>query len=427
MFGMIRRLRITSFVDFYLLFMAFMIPWQTYTFVRRAITAFHVINVFFLIVFLLKYFKKLHWFYALPAILYLFGSFLGMFNSEFLSLNIYTIGLDIYLYVWFAVMCVLLNSSRRVECLMVAWAITLILVLGTEGLGLIGGEKRLEFSFRNPNRAASYFGLSLFFLLHPVIPWIFKSLIGAALLMAISSTGSVAGLLMIPIGVVVFAWAWSYVRAGRALRPLQHLAWGIIVVFCIYANFYWIETGTDSTGSIVSTLSPRGGPRMEEGTSDRMEIWSTGIETFREHPFGIGPASFQWQVGVGVDEDTKGMHSDFVASLVERGIVGFLGFMLLLGAVARTVMKMLRLSARDGDRARGFWAACLAGALAAYVSYGTTHEMLHHETFWLLLALIVSYVGVLQRDQFASVVRVLPQNTVPLHPSSPYRRRLRVG
>jgi O-antigen ligase len=427
MVAMIRRLRITSFVDFYLLFMAFMIPWQTYTYFHRAITAFHVINVFFLVILLSKYVKLLHWHYIVPAIIYLMGSILGMFSSDFLGINTFNIGLDIYLYVWFMLMCVLLKVPRRVEYLVIAWALTVVLVLGTEGLGILGGDKRLEYSFRNPNRAASYFGLSLFFLMHPVVPRVFKVVFGAAIVLAISTTGSVAGLLMIPIGGVAFAWAWSYVRAGRALRPLANVAWGIIALICIYGNFFWVSPDADSTSVIVSRLSPKGGPRMEEGTSDRMEIWTAGLETFREHPLGIGPASFQWQVGVGEEEDTKGLHSDFVAALVERGVLGLLGFLLLLGAVARTIMKLLRLAAQSGDRAGGFWAAALVGAFAAYVSYGVTHEMLHHETFWLLLALIVSYVSILQHERFVAAVRVIPQKAGALPLSGPHPRRLRVG
>jgi MFS family permease len=425
MLKMIRRLKIASLVDLYLLLIAFMIPWQAHNFIRRAITPFHLVNVFFLILFLYMFVsqgKPLRLPYKMAAVLYLMGSILGMFSSKMLSVNVYALALDTYLYLWFALMCVLLRSSRRVEYLMTAWAIAVVFVLSTEGLGLLGGEKRLEFSLRNPNRAASYFGLSLFFLLHPVLPRILKILMVVAVLMAISATGSVAGLLMLPIGGVVFAWAWSYVRAGRPLRPLHHLAWGIAMVVAlmgVYANIHWLEMG--STSTVVGRFSPRGGPRVEEGTTDRMEIWKVGMQTFRQHPFGIGPDSFRLQVDVGVEEDTKGMHSDFVAALVERGVLGFLGLLVLLAAVARTVMKMLRLSAQNGDRAQGFWAAALASAFAAYVSYGVTHEMLHHETFWLLLALILSHLSIVRRERYAAVVRVVPQKTGWYHVSDSQR------
>jgi hypothetical protein len=35
--------------------------------------------------------------------------------------------------------------------------------------------------------------------------------------------------------------------------------------------------------------------------------------------------------------------------------------------------------------------------------------MLHHETFWLLLALIVSHLNVLKREQHAALVRMVQQ------------------
>jgi hypothetical protein len=410
----IRRLRITSFVELYLLVMALVIPWQDYKTIRGAgaLTPFHLINVLFFSLFLVQFLlrgQKLRWPFAIPAFIYLLGSIIGMFNSLVLGWNLFTIAQDLYLYIWFVMMCVLLSSARRVEYLMTAWAISVLLILSSDLVAGLAGEGRFSFTFRNPNRAASYFALSAFFLLHPVVPRSLKVVVGAGALWAVSSTGSLGGLGMVAIGGVVFAWAWSFVRTPRALNPLQHLGFGIVAVGCLYlyAGNHWAEMNPTTT--ILAKVTPTGAPRMEEGTRDRELLWAAGFESFREHPLGIGPLSFKHQVGF--EGEAKTLHSDFVASLVERGIVGFLGFLLFLCAVALMLIRMLRLCALRGDRERGFWAASLAGGYVAYVSYGITHEMLHHETFWLLLALIVSHMSLLERQPVAAFARVATRKT----------------
>ena len=223
-FGWLKGLRIRSAIDLYLVFVAAALPWQSHSVIRKAITPFHVINAFLLCVILLSMAAKgqrPRWYLLVPVYVYWLGSVLGMFSSEVYSINLYTLAQDVYLYLWFVTMCVLLDSDRRVDLMIIAWTLTLVLVLGTEGfIAQGGGADRGEFSFRNPNRAAAYLTLSFFLLLRPAIPLLVKGVLCALLVIAVGATGSAAGTIGIGFGALVFVWSLFYAKGTGAIRPL---------------------------------------------------------------------------------------------------------------------------------------------------------------------------------------------------------------
>ena len=136
------------------------------------------------------------------------------------------------------------------------------------------------------------------------------------------------------------------------------------------------------------------------------------MDSFKEHPMGIGPASFAGQVDTGLGEDGMiELHSDFVATLVERGVIGFAGYMLILLWIAREVFRLLNLASISTANRDRLWAAALAGAVASYLFYSITHEAMHHDSFWLLLALVFSQVRNLEAKYAGSRGLELPHPT----------------
>ena len=140
---------------------------------------------------------------------------------------------------------------------------------------------------------------------------------------------------------------------------------------------------------------------------------------------GIGPASFAGQVNTGLGSDGMiELHSDFVATLVERGVIGFVGYLLILLSVVIQVFRNLNLASLTTDRRDGVWAAALAGACTVYLFYSATHEAMHHDTFWLLLALIFSQTGILNKkiDALSSAREAVSYDT-SMRPSLVVHRR----
>jgi O-antigen ligase len=288
----------------------------------------------------------------------------------------------------------LLDSEERVDRLVIAWVLVLILVLSTEGfLASVQGTQRGEFSFRNPNRAAAYLTLSFYLLLHPVVPLPLKAILGLLVFSGVRATGSAAGSIGLTLGVFVFGWSLCYMRSARNARPLLLLGVVALALVVLVMN----PMKSSDLPTVLGSMAPTAADRIERSSDTREEIWAKGMESFREHPLGIGPASFHKQIDAGISDDGLiELHSDPVATLVERGVVGFLGYILLIVFVVREVFRMMHRSSEWRDV---IWAAALAGACTVYFFYSITHEALHHETFWLMIALVFSQVRILQRKQ----------------------------
>lgn len=69
------------------------------------------------------------------------------------------------------------------------------------------------------------------------------------------------------------------------------------------------------------------GTELTEGTmTHRTQLWSAGMEVFREHPFvGVGSGAYGSAIQSIVDVDLIG-HNTFISVLVELGVVGALLF-----------------------------------------------------------------------------------------------------
>jgi O-antigen ligase len=84
-------------------------------------------------------------------------------------------------------------------------------------------------------------------------------------------------------------------------------------------------------------------------------------------------------------------HDDWVAALIERGLLGVLGLLLL-------VAELVTRASRSWDPARLLVglrvalpsSAYLVGGLGCVLVFSTTHEVLHDRTAWTLFALVAA-------------------------------------
>jgi hypothetical protein len=86
----------------------------------------------------------------------------------------------------------------------------------------------------------------------------------------------------------------------------------------------------------------------------------------------------------------KEAHDDYVAALIERGVLGFLGIILLVVILARRT-----LFSATGNLTEGFAKVvirpnALAGAVAGTLVAGTVYELLHVRHVWTLFGLVTA-------------------------------------
>ncbi|HEV8352610.1 MAG TPA: O-antigen ligase family protein [bacterium] len=400
--SLLGRLRVTQSKHLYFLLTALLLPMYFLPSIRKGVSFFHVVNVAILGGYLLTFIlagKRPRWYFLLPIWVYMVGSLTGMFNSQALGINLYTLAQDVYLYVWFVALCVIMTSQDDVNYLAAAWCVAAVLVMmiGFFGAGVTESVFREEFTFRNPNRASAYFMTTMAMMFAPVFNdrrW----LRGAMIVLsgfAVWSTGSIGTFASFAVGAAVLMSVTMYLRTG-GFWVARQAAVLLLAGLAVYASV----TYADIESTLASRI-PASFGRAARSYATRQEIWAAGLDEFRQHPFGIGPASFFQQVELGRGLGTTGsleLHSDYVATLVERGVVGLSGLLLLIVMVGRELIRLVRTVRGAGRRDLQLWSGALCGAMVGYFTYSLTHEALHHDTLWLLLAIVMVQLQILRRD-----------------------------
>jgi O-antigen ligase len=131
--------------------------------------------------------------------------------------------------------------------------------------------------------------------------------------------------------------------------------------------------------------------RSERSANARESLFQMQFNLYRRsNLIGIGPASTKEKLGASNFAAVKEAHSDYLASLVERGPLGIVGLIVLFGAVgARTMGLASPGTTREyTDAVPNVGAVC--GAFVAFAITGITHEVLHYRHLWTLLAVLAA-------------------------------------
>jgi O-antigen ligase len=107
---------------------------------------------------------------------------------------------------------------------------------------------------------------------------------------------------------------------------------------------------------------------------------------------GRGPVSTEYTLTKQQAAYPKEAHNDWIAAMLERGVLGFTGLLLLVLEIlllALAIWNPKRLL--PGYRAALPAPAYLVGALVLAAMYSLTHEVLHERTLWTLLGLLAAF------------------------------------
>jgi O-antigen ligase len=260
-----------------------------------------------------------------------------------------------------------------------------------------GGGYRVAGASKNPNLAASYMMTSFFVLLASPWPRRRAARLGTAvfLLLAVYVTGSNGALLGLIAGVAVLAVA-ACLRGSRT--PSQHLqvvgAAMVVGVAMLTAGLLLVgipQVGVSDVKAIAAR--ERGGVlegnlgRLNRSVSSRLTIWSNAWNgTGSRVLIGVGPDAAP-KIPFAERTIRRGLHNDYLAFLIERGLLGLLGLLAFCAIVLRWSGRLLAAGSQEDGRGR--WrAAGLAGAVVANLVLATNHESFHFRHVWLLFGLV---------------------------------------
>ena len=345
--------------------------------------------------------RKVRFPLAVPIGLFVLGGATGSLTGPVPGTGAIALAQDAMLIVWFWSLVNLVDSSDRLGLIVrtwayssVAWAAILVSAVAA-GFGEIAGQSaregaRAALTFGNPNFAGNYFCISI------MIVWAtgrprrrpFRLGAYALLLVALALTGSNGGILALLVGTTVATILGAYRRGG--LPPAVAVcAFALLAGAFLATHLSLDNVQARARGSSYAFIRDGIG-RSSKTAADREVLLHQGLDLYTTSgAFGRGPASTKARFEAEGAHRVAEAHTDYLASLNERGAFGFAGVVLLVGGIALRSVYVAR-SVRSGRLSHAVLNPnALAGAAAALMTAMLSTELLHVRHVWMLLAVLV--------------------------------------
>jgi hypothetical protein len=220
--------------------------------------------------------------------------------------------------------------------------------------------------FLHPNYAGHYMALATMVLFVTAKRWYLKGLAVVALLVALQQTSSFGAIAMVVAMLGVYAVRVLSRNTAILAAALAALAIGGLFLATPQAqDLVSTENGDWTFSESIS------GDRFERSGDTRLILWSQALEAWAQEPLGIGPDGVRSRAVAVWRGHVLEIHSDSLGYVVERGVIGLVGFIGLWVVLFRLAPK--------GGLGRVL--------IAAMVVAGFFRETMHYRHMWLLLAL----------------------------------------
>jgi O-antigen ligase len=307
---------------------------------------------------------------------------------------------DLFLLCWCLALVNLARSAATLRVILAAWiygaavAAALLVVGVVFGITALSGISadngvRAQGRFGDPNMAANYFALSIFVLWSSANPrrtWLRACLL-ALFMAAMVFTGSNGAFLNLGIGI-------TFVLVVEIRRRFGLMA--VVIAACLALVIGAGTTQLVNVADIQRSARDSGIPilhdwigRSDSSASQRGVILQEAWTLFQQSgPLGAGPNSTKSLLQDSLAPYPHQAHDDYVAAVVERGVLGGIALIVLICTIA------FRASQALGGRLRPDFAAVvprrepLIGALLGLAAAAAYYEVLHFRHLWALLAVI---------------------------------------
>jgi O-antigen ligase len=317
------------------------------------------------------------------------------------GLALSALAIDLLLFAWCTVIVNLLGSPRAMRYALVAWswagifwaAVVVVGWLGhitaLEGLQPAEGN-RVLFTFGDPNYAATYWVATIFVVYASRTPkarWMrFSGYVLVALALALSESNG--GVLALAVGILFLLSVRAYRKRGLvgSLAVVLVAALAVSALLTVFPLSRIRQEALNSGQPLLVNSIGRSG----QSTSERGELVVELFQLYQQSDgvLGLGPASTKPLLTTGLYPYPNEAHNDVLATLTERGVVGLLGLLLLVGTVVMWAAPLVRRPLSAGfaaavPRPAGLVAALLALGLISYYE-----QVLHFRFLWALFGIV---------------------------------------
>jgi O-Antigen ligase len=339
--------------------------------------------------------------YFIPVSLIIAAGAASGLVSSLPGLALSTLATDLLLFAWCTVIVNVLSSPRAMRHAMAAWSWAGIFWAAVVGIAWLGHVTALEglqaaegnrvmFTFGDPNYAATYWLITIFVVYTsrtPTARWMRIAGYGM-LAWALILSESNGGVLALFVGVLFLL----SVRAYRKRGLVGSLAVFLVVVLAVGAilTLFPINKIRQDALNSGQPLLVNSIGRSGQSTSERSELVGELVQLYQQSDgvLGLGPASTKPILTSQNAPYPNMAHDDFLGALTERGVVGLLGLLLLVGTVAMWAAPLVRRPLSAGFAAAVPRPAGLVAGLLALCVIAFYEEVMHFRFLWALLAIV---------------------------------------
>jgi hypothetical protein len=321
---------------------------------------------------------------------------------------------DLLLLAWAAALALGRHNPASVGAVTVAWSRTAVVysavmsvayLVGINALTGVSAKDgvRASYTFGDPNLAGNYLVISLFVMAacrHPRSPGVrrFGYLV---VLLAIGFTGSNGAMLTLLVGLVLAFTVTRYRRqgplAGLATLAVTALLAGLTIAF-VMPRVDLGQIREQAAGSVPLLRDSFG--RSGNSSHERATIVHEGTNLFLEgDAAGFGPARTKATLAATQAPYVKEAHNDYLATLLERGLIGAIGLLVLGVAVLVRCIRLVfgTLPEAYAELVPRPWLLAIIGPVMATAA--GFYEVLHFRHLWTWLGLVAALVLAMQDEQ----------------------------
>jgi O-antigen ligase len=328
------------------------------------------------------------------------GCLAALFGN-FPHAGLLAIVIDLFLLAWGTTVANVGRSGAAAGFLLRAWCVTgsvwgvvFVGFLAASG-SLTSSSTRVGFTLgeTNTNGAGLYFALTILVILAGRWPrqlW-WRVLIIACLLFDLLVTGSLAGIIGFLAGVALALVVRTAARVGGAAALVLLVVLAVVSgsVYEVMHRDQVVEKAQSSQNTLVRNSIGREQQSAWERyliTQETLHLWRTST------PLGLGPNATKSTLLQQQAPYPKEAHDDWTATLVERGVLGFAGLLMLVVEIAgRASMTGSHRRLGPGLSAGLPAPEFLVGALATIAVNSFTHSILHDRNVWTVLGLLAAF------------------------------------
>ena len=319
---------------------------------------------------------------------------------------------DLVLLSWACTLALGRHRPALVRAATVAWCrmaplyCVVMVIAYLTGINAVSGVSgkdgvRASYTFGDPNLAGNYLVVSLFMMAacrRPRTPWV-RHAGYLVVLTAVLFTGSNGAMLTLVLGSVA-CWVLSRARLGAA-KGVSALVVSALIAITLAVwvipnvSLDGVRAGHGRQHPVAARL---GGAQRHLDRGARQHRLARASRLFLDgDTTGYGPARTKATLQDDQAPYVKEAHNDYLATLLERGVIGSVGLVLLIVAIALRCMALAGRAPLPPELASSVPRPWLLVAIAPVMATAAAfYEVLHFRHLWTWLGIVAALALALQ-------------------------------